>query len=249
MPDWQRVRNGIRPIELRQENISTHSVVLRALGGLGAEIMKQFPSDWKNRLAELTAVNWSKKNREWENVCMVANSVVSNRQARLATKAYVKRKLSLLLTEAEEKSIAHLTKRDIAVALSDGGAVDEASESQRSDLAGLGNNRRRQTIRPSEVQIDDARYSISFANQIPVVIANWIVQQGKTLPRIPNFVHPTNSGFASSAQTKEVDNGWFIEVGDDQGRLIEKGRELLKACGLGDIGFRVLLDDGTVKHV
>ena len=75
MPDWQRVRNGIRPIELRQENISTHSVVLRALGGLGAEVMKQFPSDWKNRLGDLNAVNWSKKNREWENVCMVANSV------------------------------------------------------------------------------------------------------------------------------------------------------------------------------
>jgi DNA sulfur modification protein DndB len=111
MPDWQRVKNGIRPIELRQENISTHSVVLRALGGLGAEVMKQFPSDWKNRLADLSAVNWSKKNREWENVCMVANSVVSNRQARLATKAYLKRKLALPLTESEEKSIAHLTAR------------------------------------------------------------------------------------------------------------------------------------------
>ena len=112
MPDWQRVRNGLRPIELRQENISTHSVVLRALGGLGAEVMKQFPTDWKNRLADLIAINWSKKNREWENVCLVANSVVSNRQARLATKAYLKRKLALPLTESEEKSIAHLTARD-----------------------------------------------------------------------------------------------------------------------------------------
>jgi hypothetical protein len=42
---------------------------------------------------------------------VVANSVVSNRQARLATKAYLKRKLALPLTEAEEKSIAHLTAR------------------------------------------------------------------------------------------------------------------------------------------
>jgi len=117
MPDWQRVKNGIRPIELRQENISTHSVVLRALGGLGAEVMKQFPSDWQNRLADLRAVNWSKKNREWENVCMVANSVVSNRQARLATKAYLKRKLALRLSEAEEKSIAHLTARNESVAI------------------------------------------------------------------------------------------------------------------------------------
>lgn len=125
MPDWQRVRNGLRPIELRQENISTHSVVLRALGGLGAEVVKQFPTDWKNRLADLTAVNWSKKNREWENVCMVANSVVSNRQARLATKAYLKRKLALPLTESEGKSIAHLTARNNPTS-ADGQSVTEA---------------------------------------------------------------------------------------------------------------------------
>src|SRR5437867_2103648 len=78
---------------------------------MGAEIMKQFPSDWKNRLKALTAINWSKKNPDWENVCMVANSVVSNRQARVATKAYLKRKLDLPISEAEERSIAHLTAR------------------------------------------------------------------------------------------------------------------------------------------
>ena len=113
MPDWLKVRNReIRPIELRQENISSHSVVLRALGGMGAELMRQFPSDWKNRLADLTTVNWNKTNRDWENVCMVANSVISNRQARLATKAYVKGKIGLQLSESEQRSIAHLTTRN-----------------------------------------------------------------------------------------------------------------------------------------
>jgi len=47
---------------------------------------------------------------------MAANSVVSNRQARLATKAYLKRKLALPLTESEEKSIAHLTAPNEPVA-------------------------------------------------------------------------------------------------------------------------------------
>ena len=97
-------------MELRQEKICTHAVVLRALGGLGAELMKQWPSDWKNRLAELKVVDWSKKNREWENVCMVANSVVSNRQARLATKAHLKRKLGLPLSDAEERSVVRGAK-------------------------------------------------------------------------------------------------------------------------------------------
>src|SRR5208282_2690082 len=112
MPDWWKIKKReIRPIELRQENISTHSVVLRALGGVGAEMMKRYPSEWKDRLADLTAINWSKKNRDWENVCMVANSVVANRQARLATKAYLKRKLGLPVSDSEQRSIEHLASR------------------------------------------------------------------------------------------------------------------------------------------
>jgi DNA sulfur modification protein DndB len=113
MPDWQKIKNReVRPIELRQQNISTHSVVLRALGGVGAEVMNRFPSDWKEHLAELATINWSKKNRDWENVCMVANSVVANRQAKLATKAYLKRKLRLPVSESEGKSIGHLIARE-----------------------------------------------------------------------------------------------------------------------------------------
>jgi DNA sulfur modification protein DndB len=111
MPDWLKVKNReVRPIELRQENISTHSVVLRALGGVGAELLQQYPSDWKERLAGIKAINWSKKNHDWENVCMVANSVVANRQARVATKAYLKRKLGLPVSESEQHSLGQLNE-------------------------------------------------------------------------------------------------------------------------------------------
>ncbi len=107
IPDWAKVKNGdIKAMELRQESISAHAVVLRALGAVGGELMKEDPTGWKGRLLELTNVNWSKKNPEWENVCIVANSVVSNRQARLATKAYLKQRLGLSLNEAEERSVS-----------------------------------------------------------------------------------------------------------------------------------------------
>lgn len=67
--------------------------------------MKEDPTGWKGRLLALTEVDWSKKNPDWENVCIIANSVVSNRQARLATRAYLKRSLGLSLNEAEERSL------------------------------------------------------------------------------------------------------------------------------------------------
>ena len=107
IPLWGRVRSGeIKSVDLRQEHICAHSVVLRALGAIGAELFNLDPNAWKERLIELSDIDWRKINPDWENVCIVANSVVSNRQARLATKAYLKRKLGLELTDAEARAIA-----------------------------------------------------------------------------------------------------------------------------------------------
>jgi DNA sulfur modification protein DndB len=104
MHDWAKVLSGQKEaVTLRAEKIASHSTVLRALGGLGAELMKD--PNWEQRLAGLEEIDWSKKNPDWENVCMVANSVVSNRQARAATKAYIKRKLNMDLSEAEKRSL------------------------------------------------------------------------------------------------------------------------------------------------
>lgn len=104
MPDWTKVFSGQKlAIELRQEKIASHSTVLRALGGLGVDLMVS--GDWKARLTPLEEINWSKKNPEWENICIVANSVVSNRQARAATKAFIKSKLGIDLTDGEQRSL------------------------------------------------------------------------------------------------------------------------------------------------
>lgn len=104
MPDWAAVLSHHKEAqELRAEKISSHSTVLRALGGLGHELMKD--PNWRDRLAALGTIDWSKKNPDWENVCIVANSVVSNRQARAATKAYIKYKLAMPISDAEYRSI------------------------------------------------------------------------------------------------------------------------------------------------
>jgi DNA sulfur modification protein DndB len=105
IPEWTKVKNGeLKALELRQENISSHAVVLRALGSVGADLMREDPTGWKGRLLDLMNINWSKKNPDWENVCIIANSVVSNRQARLATKAYIKSRLGVKLTDAEART-------------------------------------------------------------------------------------------------------------------------------------------------
>lgn len=91
MPDWTRVAKGqLQAPAVRQEKISTHSIIVRSLGGVGRLLLKRHPNDWKQRLEKLRDIDWRKSvgtrvNPIWDQVCITAGSVVSNRQARLAT--------------------------------------------------------------------------------------------------------------------------------------------------------------------
>lgn len=115
IPDWEKVKQGsVKAPMLRQEKINTHGVVLRALGGLGRALIEAHPNGWEARLEPLRDIDWRKSvgnkvNPEWENVCITAGSVLSNRQARVATLAVLKSKVGLDLTGQESQ---FKTKRD-----------------------------------------------------------------------------------------------------------------------------------------
>ena len=61
--------------------------------------------DWRERIRRLKDIDWSKQNKDWEGICIVANSVVSNQQARAVTRAYIKSKLGMSLTESEVRAL------------------------------------------------------------------------------------------------------------------------------------------------
>ncbi len=114
IPDWKRVKNGeLNAAALRQEKINTHTIVLRALGGLGNALFEYCPNDWQDRLSMLREIDWrksvgSKMNPLWDNVCIVAGSIVSNRQARVATQAVLKDWLKLPLSNQENQVLTAL---------------------------------------------------------------------------------------------------------------------------------------------
>jgi len=91
MTDWKKISKGLVPApQVRQQKISTHATVLRALGGVGRVLNEHYSEDWDKRLRHLAEVDWRKGvggnvNRLWDGVCISAGSVVANRQARLAT--------------------------------------------------------------------------------------------------------------------------------------------------------------------
>jgi DNA sulfur modification protein DndB len=109
--DWIKIKAGdLKAPELRQEKINTHAVVMRALGGAGRALIDEYPDDWQGRLEPLREVDWrksvgSKVNPLWDNVCITAGSVVSNRQARVQTLAVLKKILGVT-SPREKKSSA-----------------------------------------------------------------------------------------------------------------------------------------------
>jgi DNA sulfur modification protein DndB len=101
IPDWGKAKkHEINPAKLRQEKLNTHAVVLRALGGLGKSLIEAYPDNWKDKLELLKSIDWRKAegngvNPLWDNVCITAGSVVSNRQARVATLELLKKKVGI----------------------------------------------------------------------------------------------------------------------------------------------------------
>jgi DNA sulfur modification protein DndB len=119
--DWQKVKNReLSASELRQEKINTHAVVLRALGGVGRTLLAKYPEGWQDKLKLLKKIDWRKSvdssaNPLWDDVCITAGSVVSNRQARAATLAVLLREIGeppngkVMNKESAEVTIAQAT--------------------------------------------------------------------------------------------------------------------------------------------
>lgn len=116
MTDWAKVKaNDMRAAELRQEKINTHAVALRAIGAAGRAVMETHPTDWKKRLAPLGKIDWrksvgSKVNPLWDNVCITAGSVVSNRQARQETARTIKAQLGVVEVSQEAKAARRVAR-------------------------------------------------------------------------------------------------------------------------------------------
>jgi DNA sulfur modification protein DndB len=116
IPDWQKVKDReLAAPALRQDKICTHAIILRALGGVGNALFAYHPNDWGRKIQGLSKLDWRKSidgrvNPLWDNVCIVAGSVVSHRQARVATLAVLKDALGLPLSNQERVVFSNLPR-------------------------------------------------------------------------------------------------------------------------------------------
>jgi hypothetical protein len=103
---------------------------------------------------------------------------------------------------------------------------------------------KKKPVRPVEMKFGSVKKHIRYSTEIPVAIANWLIEQGKELPITANFIHPSEAGFSQSATTKKLKSGQYMRVGHNQNALLHKARELLDGCGYEGVQIKVLLDNG-----
>ncbi|MPZ43821.1 MAG: DNA sulfur modification protein DndB [Betaproteobacteria bacterium] len=110
IPEWRKVKaDDLKPVEVRQEFIHTHAVVLWAIGAMGQTLMSAHPEDWKDRLKTLRTIDWRRTNKEWQGIAMSGSDVVNRRQSRTDTASFLKLKFGLKLTPSEERSLKGAT--------------------------------------------------------------------------------------------------------------------------------------------
>jgi DNA sulfur modification protein DndB len=107
-PVWQQVRDGkVSAGEVREGFIHTHGIALQSIGRAGNALLQSHPADWFQHLHKLGAVDWSRRNPEWEGRAMLAGRLAKTESNVLLTTSYLKRRLGLALSteEAEAESI------------------------------------------------------------------------------------------------------------------------------------------------
>ena len=111
IPEWEDVRKRkVNSSEIRSEYIHTHGITLQAIGKMGNALLKDHPDDWREKLASLKSIDWSRGNPDWEGRAMIGGKFTKAYYNIYLTSAYIKHTLGLTLTEEEVNAEETLKK-------------------------------------------------------------------------------------------------------------------------------------------
>ena len=116
---WQTVASAIDPWvevaagrstapQVRESTISTHAVTLRAIGEAGRVLVDRRPDDWASTIREVfKAIDWSRRNPEWEGVVVSDAEVLNRRQNQRDLAELLRVKLGVATPEERLRRLVH----------------------------------------------------------------------------------------------------------------------------------------------
>jgi len=103
--DWGLAKERkVSAADLRRDYIHAHSLALAALARAGSDLLTKHPRDWKQRLAKLESLDWSRSNTQlWEGRAMSAGRLSKKTVNVILTGNAIKKHLALKLSEEEQQ--------------------------------------------------------------------------------------------------------------------------------------------------
>lgn len=105
IPEWRYVRDSqMTAGEVRSDFLHSHGIVLQALGQAGRRLMAEHPDTWRERLAGLSEMDWTRSNAKlWEGRAMIGGRVSKASHNVTLTTNLIKQHLALKLTPEEQR--------------------------------------------------------------------------------------------------------------------------------------------------
>jgi DNA sulfur modification protein DndB len=112
IPDWGLARDRkASTADLRRDYIHAHTLALSALGRVGNVLLRQHPQDWKQKLARLKSLDWSRSNSKlWGGRAMTSGRLSKRSINLVLTGNAIKKHLGLELSAEEEASEAEFLR-------------------------------------------------------------------------------------------------------------------------------------------
>lgn len=107
MPSWQQaLERRISTAELREQFVHAHGIGLGAMGEAGSDLIRQYPTSWKEKLSALSTIDWSRSNTQlWRGRAMDSNGKLSKTRTNTVLTANVIRHALGVSLGAEEQQI------------------------------------------------------------------------------------------------------------------------------------------------
>ncbi|NLU49260.1 MAG: DNA sulfur modification protein DndB [Syntrophomonadaceae bacterium] len=116
MGPWVRLKKGeISAQELRSDYVCGHTMVLIAIGRIGAHLLEEHTFDWKRRLTAFERIDWRRSNASlWEGRLVIGGQLVNSRSNLVLITNVIKKELGLPLTPEEiAAETAFMSPREI----------------------------------------------------------------------------------------------------------------------------------------
>lgn len=80
IPEWRLIMdNKTTPSELRKDYVHANANTLEAIATAGREIIRKHPHAWRQKLAGLQGIDWTKKNPEWQGNIMIGKKMTKTK--------------------------------------------------------------------------------------------------------------------------------------------------------------------------